>query len=322
MRKISIFKLLKHRYLTEFSAMISTDKVTEIFFEIDEFCKVFEPAFTQRLLEDGKKRRKRAFKMSMSEILTITIIFQLSGHRTFKHFYLYYVQKHMTAEFPVTVSYNRFTELMQANMLPLVIFMKTCRLGKCTGISFVDSTSIRVCKNKRISSNKVFNGIATIGKSTMGWFYGFKLHLIVNDSGEILDFVITQGNVDDREPLKEGSILSRVFGSLYADKGYISKDLAKMLFDDGLHLVTGIRNNMKNVLMTMRDKILLRKRSVIETINDQLKNICHAEHSRHRSFGNFITNLVASLIAYSFQEKKPAIKFEEKPGSDIQLALF
>ncbi|MBJ7883016.1 IS982 family transposase [Gelidibacter salicanalis] len=302
--------------------MISNDKVTEIFFAIDEFCKVFEPAFTQKLLEDGKKHRKRVFKMSMSEILTITIIFQLSGHRTFKHFYLFYVQKHMKSEFPATVSYNRFTELMQANMLPLVLFMKTCCLGDCTGISFVDSTPVRVCKNKRISSNKVFEGIATTGKSTMGWFHGFKLHIIVNDKGEILNFVITQGNVDDREPLKEGNILNRIFGSLYADKGYISKNLAAMLFDDGLHLVTGIRNNMKNVLMTMRDKILLRKRSIIETINDQLKNICHAEHSRHRSFGNFITNLVASLIAYSFQEKKPGIKFEEQPNAGGQLALF
>jgi len=302
--------------------MISNDKVTDIFFDIDEFCNVFEPAFAQRLLEDGKKHRKRAFKMSMSEIITIMVIFQLSGHRTFKHFYLFYVQKHMKAEFPNTVSYNRFTELMQANMLPLVLFMKTRCLGECTGISFIDSTPVRVCKNKRISSNKVFEGIATTGRSTMGWFHGFKLHIIVNDKGEILNFVITQGNVDDREPLKEGNILNKVFGSLYADKGYISKDLAAMLFDDGLHLVTGIRNNMKNVLMTMRDKILLRKRSIIETINDQLKNICHAEHSRHRSFGNFITNLVASLIAYSFQEKKPAIKFEGQPNQSGQLALF
>lgn len=302
--------------------MISNDKVTEIFFEIDEFCKVFEPAFTQKLLEDGKKHRKRAFKMSMSEIITITVIFQLSGHRTFKHFYLFYVQKHMKSEFPDTVSYNRFTELMQANMLPLVLFMKTRCLGDCTGISFVDSTPLRVCKNKRIRSNKVFEGIATTGRSTMGWFHGFKLHLIVNDKGEILNFVLTQGNVDDREPLKEGNLLNRIFGNLYADKGYISKNLAAMLFEDGLHLVTGIRNNMKNVLMTMRDKILLRKRSVIETINDQLKNICHAEHSRHRSFGNFITNLVASLIAYSFQEKKPAIKFEEDANPNGQLALF
>ncbi len=300
--------------------MISTDKITEIFCSIDDFCKVFEPALKQRTLSEGKTKRNRTFKMSTSEILTITVLFHMSGHRTFKHFYLYCVQKHLQKEFPDTVSYNRFVELMQANMLPLTLYMKTCCLGECTGISFVDSTPIRACKNKRIRNNKVFQGIATTGRSTMGWFYGFKLHIAVNDKGELLDFIITQANVDDRTPIKQDNFLKKIFGSLYADKGYLSKELAALLFDQGLHLVTGIRSNMKNVLMTMRDKIMLRKRSVIETINDQLKNICQAEHSRHRSFGNFITNLVASLIAYSFQEKKPAIKFQTQTTN--QIALF
>ena len=299
--------------------MISTDKITEIFCSIDDFCKVFEPALKQRTLTRGKNKRNRSFKMSTSEILTITVLFHLSGHRTFKHFYLYYVQEHLQKEFPQTVSYNRFVELMQANMLPLTLYMKTCCLGECTGISFVDSTPIRACKNKRIKNNKVFKDIATTGRSTMGWFYGFKLHIVVNDKGELLDFIITQANVDDRTPIKQDNFLKKIFGSLYADKGYLSKELTALLFDQGLHLVTGIRNNMKNVLMTMRDKILLRKRSIIETINDQLKNICQAEHSRHRSFGNFITNLVASLIAYSFQEKKPAIKFETQTTNQIAL---
>jgi len=300
--------------------MISKDKITEIFCSIDDFCLVFEPELRKRQLSTGKKTRKRKFTMSMSEIVTITVLFHLSDMRTFKHFYLFYVKMHLKQEFPNTVSYNRFVELMQSNILALTLYMKTCCLGKCTGISFIDSTPIRACKNKRINSNKVFKDIATTGKSTMGWFYGFKLHIVVNDKGELLDFIITQANVDDREPLKENNILKRIFGSLYADKGYVSKELVALLFEQGLHLVTGIRNNMKNVMMTMKDKILLRKRSVIETINDQLKNIAQAEHSRHRSFGNFITNLIASLIAYSFQEKKPSIKFETV--NTTQLALF
>lgn len=300
--------------------MISKDKITEIFCSIDDFCLVFEPALNKKLISSGKRTRNRKSTMSMSEILTISVLFHSSHIRTFKHFYISYVQRHLKSEFPHTVSYNRFVELMQANILPLTLYLKTCRLGKCTGISFVDSTPIRACENKRIKRNKVFKNIATIGKSTMGWFYGFKLHIVVNDKGELLDFVVTQANVDDREPLKKGNILKRIFGGLYADKGYISKELFLLLFGDGLHLVTGIRNKMKNCLMTMRDKILLRKRSVIETINDQLKNIAQAEHSRHRSFGNFLTNLVASLIAYSFQEKKPAIKFETENTN--QIALF
>lgn len=300
--------------------MISTDKVTAIFCSIDDFCNVFEPALKKKQLSSGKKTRKRKFKMSTSEVLTITVLFHLSGMRTFKHFYLFYVQKHLKKEFPETVSYNRFVELMQSNILPLTLYMKTCCLGECTGISFIDSTPIRVCKNKRISNNKVFKAIANTGKSTMGWFYGFKLHLIINDKGELLDFLISQASTDDRTPIKQDNFLKKIFGSLYADKGYISKELTELLFSQGLHLVTGIKNNMKNVLMTMKDKILLRKRSVIETVNDQLKNICQAEHSRHRSFGNFITNLIASLIAYSFQEKKPSIKFQTQKSN--QMALF
>ncbi len=226
----------------------------------------------------------------------------------------------MSEEFPQTVSYNRFVELLQTSALTMTMFLKTCCLGDCTGISFMDSTPIRVCKNKRIFNHKVFNGLAQRGKSTMGYFYGFKLHFVINEKGEILNFVITPGNVDDREPLKNKKFIEKLKGKLYADKGYISKTLTEVLFVDGIHLITSIRNNMKNVLMEMKDKILLRKRSVIETINDELKNICQVEHSRHRSFANFITNLISGLIAYSFFPKEPSIKYETQNTN--QLVLF
>ena len=202
----------------------------------------------------------------------------------------------------------------------MTLFLKTCCLGDCTGISFVDSTPVRTCKNKRISRNKVFKGIATTGKSTMGWFYGFKLHLIINDKGEILNFVITQAHVDDREPLRNDKFVNKIKGKFYGDKGYIGQKLTELLFIDGLHLVTSIRNNMKNTLMELKDKILLRKRSVIETVNDELKNMCQIEHSRHRSFNGFITNTIAALIAYSFFPKKPAIKYQ--PVLSNQLTVF
>lgn len=285
--------------------MICIDKITEIFTIVDEFCKNFEQQTSSFLI--GKKS-KRPSTMSTSEVITISLLFHLSGFRTFKHFYIFYVQKHMKSEFPKTVSYNRFVELQQSCVMPMTIFLKTCCLGACTGISFVDSTPIRVCGNKRIRRNKVFKGLAQTGKSTMGWFHGFKLHIVINDKGEILNFCITQANVDDREPLKNESFLKAVFGKLYADKGYISEKLQQLLFIDGVHLITNIKNNMKNSLLTMSDKIMLRKRSVIETVNDELKNICQVEHSRHRSFTNFITNIVAGLIAYSFLPKKPSIK--------------
>jgi len=175
-------------------------------------------------------------------------------------------------------------------------------------------------RKKRIKRNRVFNGIAQVGKSTMGYFFGFKLHLVINDKGELLNFVITQGNVDDREPLKNKRFVNKLKVKLYADKWYISKLLTELLFMDGLHLITNIRNNMKNTLMELKDKIMLRKRSVIETVNDELKNICQIEHSRHRSFGNFITNLISGLIAYTFFPKKPGIKYESAQTN--QIAIF
>lgn len=145
----------------------------------------------------------------------------------------------------------------------------------------------------------------------MGWFYGFKLHIVINDRGEIINFAITQANVDDREPLKNENFLKAVFGKLFADKGCISEKLVSILFVNDIHLVAGIRNNMKkNSLMTMSDKIMLRKRSIRETVNDELKNICQIEHSRHRSFADFISNIVAGLIAYSFFPKKPSIAYQ------------
>jgi hypothetical protein len=297
--------------------MIDFNKITDIFCVVDEFCNDFDKTTEPYLLG---KPSKRPPVMSKSEVISICLLFHLSGFRCFKHFYMFYVQRHMQAEFPRTVSYNRFVELSASVLMPMTIFLKTCCLGTCTGISFVDSTPIRVCHNKRIKRNKVFKDIAEVGKSTMGWFYGFKLHIVINDKGEILNFGITQANVDDREPLKNESFLKAVFGKLFADKGYISEKLAQILFVNDIHLITNIRNNMKNCLMTMHDKITLRKRSVIETVNDELKNICQLEHSRHRSFTNFIVNMIAGLIAYDFLPKKPSISFQK--DFSLQLSAF
>lgn len=297
--------------------MIIYSKVTEVFCLVDEFCQEYSKIVDRALLGNPAKRPSM---MSQSEVITIAIIFQLSGFRTFKHFYIFYVKNHIKQEFPNTVSYNRFTELMQQSLMAMTLFLKTCCLGECSGISFIDSTPVRVCKNKRIHNHKVFKGIATTGRSTMGWFHGFKLHIIINDKGEILNFTITQANVDDRQPLKQERFLDKIYGKLFADKGYIGKELMQMLFVDGVHLITSVRNNMKNSLMSMSDKILLRKRSVIETVNDELKNICQIEHSRHRSFGNFLVNLITGLIAYSFLPKKPSIKYQTVKTN--QIAIF
>jgi Transposase DDE domain len=293
--------------------MISNDKIIEIFCMIDDFCKEIDQVIEQSSIDDGvqtKKRRKKS-KMSDSEVITIMLLFHLKGYRCLKHFYLYYVKRHMQRDFPETVSYNRFVELQKKSVLPMVIFLQTCCLGRCTGISFLDSTIIKVCHYKREKQNKVFKGIANKGKGTMGWFYGLKLHIIINERGEIIDFLITQGNVDDRKPLRDKTFHDKVFGKIYADRGYIGQDLFEKLFVDGIHLVTKIRKNMKNSLMHIYDKIMLRKRAVIESVNDILKNQCQIEHTRHRSFDNFITNLISGLIAYSFYPSKPNINIDK-----------
>ena len=302
--------------------MLTISEITEIFYLSDEFSKEFEVTFKKYTLEEfkDKKQRNKPSRLSDSEVMTILIAFHLSGMCNLKHFYVFYVRQHLKEEFPRLVSYNRFVELQQKTVLPLVLFLKTCRMGDCTGISFIDSTALKVCHIKREHSNRVFDGMATKGKTTLGWFFGFKLHIIINDKGEIISFVITQGNIDDRYPLSMESFISKVSGKLYADRGYDSQKLAGILFVDGIHFVAKMRNNMKGGELPLQDRVMLRKRAVIESVNDELKNICQIEHTRHRCFTNFITNLIAGLLAYSFLPKKPSIKVNFV--DDKQLMLF
>ena len=190
--------------------------------------------------------------------------------------------------------------------------------GDCTGINFVDSTSIAVCHNRRIKRNKVFKHLAATGKTSMGWFFGFKLHLIINEQGELLAVYLTPGNVDDRKPLSD--LTKNLFGKLFGDKGYLSQTLFETLYQRGLELITNIRKNMKNSLMLLEDKIMLRKRFIIETVNDQLKNVSQIQHSRHRKPANFAVNLTAGLIAYQKQPKKPSINL--KAQHDLRPVLL
>lgn len=277
---------------------------TELFCDIDDFCKVFISSWMKSMLPDEKRNRHRNFTMSPAEVMTILILFHQSGQRNFKQFYNAYLPAVFRWAFPKRVSYNRFVELAQSVLIPLCAYLNTRRVTS-RGIAFVDSTSLKICHNKRIKRNKVFRGIAERGKTSMGWFYGFKLHVIIDDEGNLVSFFVTPGNVDDRKGLKK--MAAHIKGKLFGDKGYISKALREELWDSGINLITGIRRNMKKVTLEDMDKILLRKRSLIETVNDQLKNISQIEHSRHRSITGFMVNLVCALIAYSWQPKKPSL---------------
>lgn len=285
-------------------------QLTHIFCDIDDFCKRFEPVLNAHLLEQG--RRTRQPRLSLSEIMTIIVQFHRSGYRTFKTYYTEHVRKHLRGHFPKLVSYNRFVELMPRALLPLCCFLKQ-RTGTCTGLAFMDSCALAVCHNRRIHSHKVFDGWAARGKTSVGWFFGFKLHLLVNDRGELLGFHLTPGNTDDRAPVQ--AMVKELFGKLYGDKGYISQRLFEQLLEQGLELITRLKKNMKNRLLPLWDKVMLRKRALIETIIDQLKNISQIEHSRHRSRAGFMVNLLAGLVAYSYQVKKPSLPIERETGS-------
>lgn len=304
--------------------MITQDKITDIFCMVDEFSKKFdmEIAKGELISSNGIRRRHRNASLSDGEIMTILIVFHFGTFANFKHYYLHYIRVHLHQDFPDAVSYNRFVELESRVFFKLMFFLKLYAFGRCSGISFVDSTMIPVCHNLRRYANKVFKGMATDGKGTMGWCHGFKLHFTCNDRGEIITFCLTGANVDDRNPKVWNVLAKELYGRLFADRGYISPRLFEDLFKDGIHLVTGIKVNMKNKLMPFWDKIMLRKRFVIECINDMLKNTAKLVHSIHRSINNFLMNLVAALAAYCFYDNKP----EALQGYTIehtrQLVLF
>ena len=252
--------------------------------------------------------RNRPRSLSESEIITLLIAFHLCRFRDFKTFYTRFVQVHWKAEFPNLVSYQRFVEYIPSVLVLLFHYLASLR-GSCSGISFIDSTKMTVCHNARIRQNKVFKGIAQRGKTSTGWFYGFKLHLVFNDEGELLNFRLTRGNVDDRKPVTD--LLRGMFGKVFGDKGYIGQKLFDTLFAEGIELMTKSRKGMKPRLMSYFDRLLLRRRAIIESIIDQLKNVCQIEHSRHRATSGFLWNLLAALIAYCHLPKKPSLNLRE-----------
>jgi transposase len=288
--------------------------ILELFCTVDDFCHWFAQTAAWYALGAAKAKRGTKPTLALSEVMTIIIHFHQSHYRDFKAYYTQHVMVHLRSEFPHLVSYNRFVELMPGALLPLCVYLYS-RLAVCHGLGFIDSTPLPVCHNKRIRRHKVFAGLAARGKTSLGWFYGFKLHLIVDDHGDLLAFYLTPGNVDDRKPVPH--MAHKLWGKLFGDKGYLSQALFERLFHQGLQLITPLRKNMPNRLMPLMDKLLARKRSIIETINDQLKNISQIAHTRHRSPTNFLVNLIAGLIAYTHQPKKPSLHL-----SDRELAML
>lgn len=277
--------------------------LTELFCLLDDFCKKFEPEFQKKLISSPNSRQRKAC-ISNAEIMTIWIHFHQIRYRHFKIYYLYQVKRILAKELPDMPSYNRFIELAQRVIVPLTVFLKT-QMGQCTGISFVDSTALPVCHIRRAQSHSVFKDMAKHGKSSTGWFFGFKLHSVINHNGELVDIRLTPGNVNDRKPLKE--MAASLWGTVVGDKGYLGKALAQWLQDTyAVRLITGNKKDMKQKDKSAFELGLLQKRCIIETVFDELKNLCQIQHTRHRSYNGFMLNLISGLVAYCLFPEKPS----------------
>ena len=299
--------------------------IITLFCNIDDFFLAYEKWQATHCLPETtpEETRGRPRHLHPSEVMTLLMVsFHQSGYRVFKHFYERHVCVYWRAEFPHLVSYCRFVQLKK-EVLTLLTFYLHVHYGECAGISFVDSTRLRVCDNKRISSHRVFAAHAGRSKTSMGWFYGFKLHLIINEKGELLGVDLTSGNTDDRWfPLWKLSSDGLFGNPLYGDKGYISKDLRAFLKEQGIHLFYKVRKNMKPLELSVSDEVLLKKRTIIESVIKELKTQTQVEHSRHRSFVNFQVNVVSALIAYQLLESKPSVNILKLQGSNDLPVLF
>lgn len=277
--------------------------ITSIYYFIDNFCKIYEEWEHSRLLPTERKRF-RSGEMQLSEMLTIVVSYHFSGYKCFKYFYQYEIAQRHRQAFPKLLSYSRFIQKMPSLFLPLHLLLHMLT-GEETGMYFIDSTAIPVCHNRRIYRHKTFKGLAARGKTSMGWFFGLKLHIVINNKGQLMAAKITRGNVNDRTPVEE--LTASLSGLMAADKGYLSKDLFQRLYKKGLKMLTGIRKGMKNSLMPLYEKLFLRKRFLVETVFDTLKNTLNLSHTRHRSPTNACVNILAALIAYAYKTNKSAL---------------
>jgi len=280
------------------------ENIEEIFYYVDEFCKSFEKWFQKTQLSSRlkrKRKRKKKLNMALSEIATIVLMFHKSGYRCFKDYYLYLLRSHGN-DFRNMVCYDRFTALIR-RALPALMMMLNALAGEVTEVMFMDSTPYCVCKIRRCARHKVFAGIAAKSKTSTGWFFGLKLHFLFNSNGEIVRLKVTPGNVDDRSGAKD--ILSDIVGKVFADRGYLGKEFFAEMFRKRVQVITRIKKNMKNILMDMRDKLLLKKRMIVESIFSSIKSCNTFENSRHRNVDNAFCHILSALIMYQLRSDKP-----------------
>ena len=286
-------------------------KLIEIFCSADDFCIEYQQLLTEKFIGEHQGKKVNEPGLSMSEIMSIEIFYHLSAHKCFKFYYTHYLEVHLKDYFPKMPSYNRFVQLKPRMAIFLFFYLYRCRIGEHTGCYYVDSAKLPACHNLRIYNHKVFRGIARRGKTSTGWFYGLKIHWIINEKGQLMAFTITPGNVADNNKELMLKLCGYIRGKIFGDKGYINQKAWEELLNNGLLFFTKRRRNMKNVLLKMEDKILLNKRGVIESAIELLKGLCNIDHTRHRSPINAIVNTFAGLAAYTHLDKLPHINMGE-----------
>lgn len=288
--------------------IINELKVINLFCELDDFVIAFDKKIAERMLENTSLQSVNRPEISHSEMMCIEILYHHSGYKCFQYYYIQEVQQgYLKPYFPSAPSYNRFVQLKPRILIYLVLYLNLCRLGQLCGIYYADSTSLAVCKNRRIPGHRVFKRQAKRAKTSTGWFYGFKLFLAINAFGEIMNAFFTPANLADNQTEIIVKLFSKLKGLAFADKGFINQKASEILIEKGLLLITKVKKNMKNKLLKIEHKLLLRKRGIIESVNDILKSVCDIEHSRHRSPINALVNLYAGLCNYSWLDRKPSI---------------
>ena len=270
--------------------------------ELKDFYKVYLPFKDHYLLEKKENSRNKKTKISNIKILAIMIMYHLSGSSNFKFFYKFYISR----IFRKLPEYSWFMRLRERAFIDLMCFLhyKCVSTGKCF---FIDSSPIKVCHNKRIKKHKTFKGLAERGYHSMGWFYGFKIHIIINEKGDLVKFVFTKGNVSDVTELKMAEGLT---GLLVGDKGYISQYWTQYLEKQGLKLVTKSRKNMKPIKLTNKEKAFLGKRNIVETVFSQLKN-WGLVNTKIRSYFGWILNALSTLATYVIRPFKPYVRISK-----------
>lgn len=283
--------------------------LTEIYVEIDDFCKANSKMIEQTWKTTGLLKKPHPSQLSLSEVTTILVYYHLSVYRNFQSYYEEHVLKDLRRDFPDAVSYGRFVQLIPRCLVVVMMFLQyRCSQSKATGIYYGDSYPLPSCHPKRVHQHRVMKGFANWGKTSVGWFYGMKCHIVINELGQLMNCYVTSGNIADNN-VKVLFLLTRnLWGCFFGDKGYMLNEEKRDFLEKqgGLKFFTKARKNMKKQDLELAPKLWLKKRGVVESVINLHKNSCDVSHTRHRSPVNAIVNLFAGLIGYSYLQRKPS----------------